>query len=44
MDIEIKGGLSMSHNTTQSDWRTVRLKKLYINHKRSSMSFRSYWI
>ncbi|ETJ11447.1 MAG: hypothetical protein Q614_SASC00331G0003, partial [Staphylococcus sp. DORA_6_22] len=23
MDIEIKGGLSMNHNTTQSDWRTV---------------------
>lgn len=23
MDIEIKGGLSMNHETTQSDWRTV---------------------
>ena len=23
MDIEIKGGLSMNHKTTQSDWRTV---------------------
>ena len=23
MDIEIKGGLSMNHDTTQSDWRTV---------------------
>lgn len=23
MDIEIKGGLSMNHNTTHSDWRTV---------------------
>ncbi|MBM0781954.1 hypothetical protein D0402_08835 [Staphylococcus epidermidis] len=23
MDIEIKGGVSMNHNTTQSDWRTV---------------------
>ena len=23
MDIEIKGGLSMSHETTQSEWRTV---------------------
>ena len=23
MDIEIKEGLSMNHNTTQSDWRTV---------------------
>ena len=23
MDIEIKGGLSMNHGTTQSDWRTV---------------------
>ena len=23
MDIEIKGGLSMNHHTTQSDWRTV---------------------
>ena len=23
MDIEIKGRLSMNHNTTQSDWRTV---------------------
>lgn len=23
MDIEIKGGLSMNHNITQSDWRTV---------------------
>lgn len=23
MDVEIKGGLSMNHNTTQSDWHTV---------------------
>ena len=23
MDIEIKGGLSMNYETTQSDWRTV---------------------
>ena len=23
MDIEIKGGLSMNHETTHSDWRTV---------------------
>lgn len=23
MDIEIKGGLSMNHETTQSDWQTV---------------------
>ena len=23
MDIEIKGGLSMNHDTIQSDWRTV---------------------
>ena len=23
MDIEIKGGLSMNHDTTQSDWRIV---------------------
>jgi dTDP-4-dehydrorhamnose 3,5-epimerase-like enzyme len=23
MDIEIKGGLSMNHENTQSDWRTV---------------------
>ena len=23
MDIEIKGGLSMNHETTQSDWRTI---------------------
>ncbi|PTE63525.1 hypothetical protein BUY51_04710 [Staphylococcus epidermidis] len=23
MDIEIKGGLSMNHDTTQSGWRTV---------------------
>lgn len=23
MDVEIKGGLSMNHETTQSDWRTV---------------------
>ena len=23
MDIEIKGGLSMNHETKQSDWRTV---------------------
>ncbi len=23
MDFEIKGGLSMNHDTTQSDWRTV---------------------
>ena len=23
MDIKIKGGLSMKHDTTQSDWRTV---------------------
>lgn len=23
MDIEIKGGVSMNHDTTQSDWRTV---------------------
>lgn len=23
MDIEIKGGISMNHKTTQSDWRTV---------------------
>lgn len=23
MDIEIKGGLSMNHETTQSDWHTV---------------------
>lgn len=23
MDAEIKGGLSMNHNTTQSDWHTV---------------------
>lgn len=23
MDIEIKGGLSMNHETIQSDWRTV---------------------
>lgn len=23
MDIKIKGGLSMNHDTTQSDWRTV---------------------
>ena len=23
MYIEIKGGVSMNHNTTQSDWRTV---------------------
>ncbi len=23
MDIEIKGGVSMNHNTTHSDWRTV---------------------
>lgn len=23
MDIEIKGGLSMNHDTTQSDWHTV---------------------
>lgn len=23
MDVEIKGGLSMNHNTTQSDWQTV---------------------
>ena len=23
MDIKIKGGLSMNHHTTQSDWRTV---------------------
>nr|QBP79238.1 hypothetical protein [Staphylococcus epidermidis] len=23
MDIEIKGGLSMNHETTQSDWRMV---------------------
>ena len=23
MDIEIKGGLYMNHDTTQSDWRTV---------------------
>ena len=23
MDFEIKGGLSMNHETTQSDWRTV---------------------
>ncbi len=23
MDIEIKGGLSMNHKTTQSDWRMV---------------------
>ena len=25
MDIEIKGGLSMNHDTTQSDWRTVAI-------------------
>ena len=23
MDVEIKGGLSMNHDTTQSGWRTV---------------------
>ena len=23
MDVEIKGGLSMNHDTTQSDWHTV---------------------
>lgn len=23
MDVEIKGGLSMNHDTTQSDWQTV---------------------
>ncbi len=23
MDVEIKGGVSMNHETTQSDWRTV---------------------
>ncbi len=23
MDVEIKGGLSMNHETTQSDWRTI---------------------
>lgn len=23
MDIEIKGGVSMNHKTTQSDWRTI---------------------
>lgn len=23
MDIEIKGGLSMNHETTQSDWRKI---------------------
>ena len=23
MDIEIKGGLSMNHENTQSDWRTI---------------------
>lgn len=23
MDIEIKGGLSMNHDTKQSDWRTI---------------------
>ncbi len=23
MDIEIKGGVSMNHDTTQSDWQTV---------------------
>lgn len=23
MDVEIKGGLSMNHETTHSDWRTV---------------------
>ena len=53
MDIEIKGGLSMNHDTTQSDWRTVAsclASQNYISivkglvHHFTSIKDEKYWI